>query len=101
MFIDIKILTVDEIRTHKPSPDVSFYNVFYELSSVPPPEWKQIFEKEFPYTKNLVGKNAWIEGRHIVVQCAITEIDSLLNDMRHEVVKINQKYRELLQKQSV
>ena len=98
MFKDIKVLGVDNIRTYKPDPEKSFYNVYFELSLVPPSGWVQIFERDFPSTKNLAGRKAWIDGRHIVVKCNFNEIDKVLKDMKREVMEVNLKYkREFLQ----
>ena len=48
MFKDVRILAIDELRTHKPAPELAFHSVYFELSMVPPTEWIKIFEKEFP-----------------------------------------------------
>lgn len=91
---------MDNIRTHKPDPEKPPYNVYFELSMVPPGEWKQIFEEQQP-TKQSTSPPAWIDGRHVVVQCLFNEIEKKLRDIRHEVAKTNHKYRQYLHKQSI
>ena len=60
-FKEIKVLRVDEIRTYKPDPEQLLYNVYFELSTVPPSKWVQIFEQELFYSKETVLKNSQSE----------------------------------------
>ncbi|MEJ2240988.1 MAG: hypothetical protein P8Y18_02430 [Candidatus Bathyarchaeota archaeon] len=87
---DIKVIGVDEVRTHKPVPENSLYNVYYELSIVPTNDWIKIFEKNKISNKKL--ENSWIDGRHIVVKCPISEIDQILRELRKEVTRTNFEY---------
>lgn len=93
---EIKVIGVDEIRTHKNDSEGQVYNVYFELSLVPPNEWKNIFEKQNSAKQN--SKKFWIDGRHVVVQCPLGEIESILKDVRKEVTRTNQKYQECMQK---
>jgi hypothetical protein len=60
----------------------------------------QIFEEENSLPRH-EGRRVWIDGRHIVVQCAQKEVDDILNHLELDVAKINQKYREILMKKSL
>jgi hypothetical protein len=100
-FKDIRVIGVDEIRTYRPEPEKWLYNVYFELSMVPPSGWVQIFEREHHFPEHSMVRRAWIDGRHVVVQCAVNEIRAVLEDINRDVSKTNQKYLEFLRKQSV
>ena len=90
---EIKVISVDEIRTHKTDSEGSTYNVYFELSLVPSNEWKNIFENQNSAKQNL--RKFWVDGRHIVVQCLFfNEIEDMLTKVKKEVAITNQKYRE-------
>ena len=88
---EIKVIGVDEVRTHKPVTKNPLYNVYYELSIVPNNDWIKIFEKHKITNKKL--KNSWIDGRHIVVKCQVNEIDQVLKEIKKEVTRINFEYK--------
>jgi hypothetical protein len=100
-FKDIRVIGVDEIRTYRPEPEKWLYNVYFELSMVPPSGWVQIFEQKHHFPEHAMVRRAWIDGRHVVVQCAVNEIKDALRDIKRAVSETNQKYREFLRKQSV
>jgi len=89
---EIKIIGVDEVRSHKPVPENSLYNVYYELSIVPTNEWIKIFEKHKVSNKKL--ESSLIDGRHIVVKCPVSEIEQILKELRKEVARTNFEYAE-------
>lgn len=68
-FKKIELIGVDEGRTYKvDSADCMLYNVYFELSLVPPDEWMQIFEEENKLSKDEKQRQVWFDGRHIVVK---------------------------------
>jgi hypothetical protein len=60
------------------------------LSNVPSPDWRNIFQK--------VSGKYWINGRHVVGQGFSSQVDEMLIEVRKEVTRTNQKYREYMQK---
>ena len=76
-FKAIKIIGMNEIRTYKPDPEKLLYNVYFELSLVPTNKWGQIFEDEHRPPRHTMWQRAWIDGQHIVVQCTLSEVESM------------------------
>lgn len=94
----IKVVGVDNIRTHTLDSEHQIYNVYFELSIVPPNEWKKIFEEQ--YSAKPQTSKKYVDGRHIVVQCLFSEIEENLQTLRKEATKTNQKYLEHIRKKS-
>jgi hypothetical protein len=96
-FEDITIIGVDKNRLYRPDPKKELYNVYFELSAVPPSEWVQIFDGERRFPRHTMWRRAWIEGKHVVVHCCLDEIKSYhLRDLKEDVATSNKKYREYL-----
>lgn len=85
---EIKVIGVDEVRTHSVGPKNPVHKVYFELSNVPTNDWKDIFEQQ-------TSKKMTIDGRHVVVKALIGEIQGKLAEVRREVTKANQKYHEV------
>jgi hypothetical protein len=98
-FKKIEIIGVDETRTYKPEDEKLLYNVYFELSLVPPEKWLQIFGEGNRSSGDT--KRVWVDGRHIVAQCILKEVDCTLRDLKQQVATTNQKYKEFLQKKSL
>ena len=90
MFKEIRVISLDQIRTHSAESSDKKYDIYFELSNVPPPDWRNILQKDS-------GKY-WIDGRHVVAQGFSSQIEEILSEVRKEVTRTNQKYREQLQK---
>lgn len=88
---EIKVIGVDEIRTHSIEPNNPINNVYFELSLVPSSEWKDIFEQQ-------TSKKMTVDGRHVVVKALIGEIEGKLAEVRREVTKTNQKYQKVFKR---
>ncbi|WNZ29368.1 MAG: hypothetical protein IAX21_00405 [Candidatus Bathyarchaeota archaeon] len=84
---EIKVVGVDEIRTHAIGQKNSMLKVYFELSRPPTTEWKTFFEKRNIGTME-------VDGRHIVVEALSSEIPEKLVEAQMEVAKTNQKFLE-------
>ena len=101
-FADIQILGVDKNRLYRPDPEKLLYNVYFELSAVPPSEWVQIFDGERRFPRHTMWRRAWIEGKHAVVHCCLDEVKRFhLRDLKQDVATSNEKYREYLHRLAI
>jgi len=81
---EIKIVGLDEIRTHPVGQKNKMLRVYFELSRPPTKEWKNIFEKQ--------NKGAMtIDGRHVVVEAMSHEISNKMAEAQIAVAKANKK----------
>jgi len=98
-FIDIAIIGLDVDAT-KPSQVASgLRHMYLQLSAQPPSEWQQLFDQERRFPRHSMWREAWVEGRHIVVDCVPEEIEQYhLRDLKEDVAKTNEKYRDYLGK---
>jgi len=90
LFKEIKVIGLDQVRTHPAESSDQKYDIYFELSNVPPPDWKNILEK--------ASGRYWIDGRHVVAQGFSDQVDEILSEVRKEVTRTNQKYRDFLNK---
>jgi hypothetical protein len=100
-FKDIEIEKVDKEKTYKPDPNGSLYNVYFQLSAKPTNEWCMAFDAERKFPRHNMWRQAWIEGKYVVVCCVIDEIEKYhLKDIKEDVVKANSKYKAYLSQQA-
>jgi hypothetical protein len=90
LFKEIKVIGLDQVRTHPAESSDEKYDIYFELSNVPPPDWRNILQKD--------SGNYWIDGRHVIAQGFSSQVDEILSEVRKEVTLTNQKYREQMQK---
>lgn len=98
-FTDIKIVDLDQDRTYNPDTSRLLYNVYFKLSTSPPPAWQEIFdaERRSQRHRHSMLRRAWIEGSYIVVHAPLEEIEEYhLPDLKEDVKNTNLKYREYL-----
>ena len=96
-FDDIRIVGIDEKRTHNPDPTKLLFNVYLNLSSEPSSDWVEIFNAERRFPRHTMWRRAWIESKNIIVHCALDELEKYhLEDLQQDVDTTNKKYRQYL-----
>ena len=94
-FEEIRItdLEVDLTRPSDEAP--GFRRLYLKLSEEPSPEWVKIFEQERRFPPHQIWRNAWVIGRHIVVECVPEELEQFqLNHLKEDVATVNRKFSE-------
>jgi hypothetical protein len=101
-FQDIKIIDVAKNKTIKVSTEKELYYVYLELSKTPTTEWAKIFDNERKFPRHTLWRKAYIEGKYIVIICALEEIKQFhLNDLKENVKNSNEKYRSFLKEKAI
>jgi hypothetical protein len=96
-FEDIRIVDFDDSKTERPDPKKQLFNVYLTLSADPADEWIKIFEAERQFPRHTMWRRAWIDGRSIVVYCALEEVKTHhLEDLKVDVKNSNAKFRNYL-----
>ena len=96
-FEDIRIVGLDDEQSYKPDPVKLLYNVYLELSAIPPEEWQAIFAAERQFPRYSMWRPAWIEGQYIVIRCVPEELEEYhLQGLKEDVQNSNNKYRQYL-----
>ena len=94
---DIRIIGVDKDRTYNPDPRKAMFDVYLELSTIPPTNWYQFFDRERSFARHNMWRNAYLDGRYIVVHCPLDEVGKYhLRDLKEDVANANQKYRQAI-----
>lgn len=95
-FKDITIIGVDKDRVNKPNPEKEMYEVYFELSEVPPSEWIGFFDEGRRIPLHSKWRKAWIEGKYVVVYCCLDEVELHQRGLNENVAKSNKKYQDFL-----
>jgi hypothetical protein len=89
---DIRIERVNTDKTRKDSGSDTVYHVYFELSGHPPPEWRDIFEREWMSVSP--AEKAGIDGKFLVMHCQLHEVETTqLPALKKAVAATNQVYR--------
>ncbi len=94
-FEEIRITDLDVGLTQPSDEAPGFRRLYLKLSEEPPPEWVTIFEQERRFPPHRRWRNAWVIGRHIVVECVPQELEQFqLNHLKEDVSTVNKKFLE-------
>ncbi len=96
-FTDIKIVSLEDEMTVVSPEHPSLFQVFFKLLQTPPPLWQKHFKDQRKIARHPHWRRAWLDRKFIVVECLPAEIETYhLNDLRQDVAKANQLFREYL-----
>jgi hypothetical protein len=96
-FTDIKIIGLDVDATQPSQAAAGLRHMYLRLSTQPSSEWQELFNQERQFPRHTRWREAWIEGNFIVVDCVPEEIEQYhLRDLKEDVAKTNQNYRDYL-----
>lgn len=101
-FEDIQIIGIDRDLTYRPDETKALFDVYLTLSSIPPPEWIELFEVERQIPRHSMWRRAWIEDDNIVIHCTPEEVkERHLADLKQDVQAVNGKYRNYLRRSNL
>jgi len=96
-FTPINITGINQSKTYKPRTEKDLYNVYFELSSVPPIEWQRIFERVWKSSLYSMFRRTWVEDGYIVMYCGIGEIEKYHKEqLNKKVEETNALYKSYL-----
>lgn len=97
-FQDIVVTGMDDRQTNRPDKNKLLYDVYLQLSALPPHEWIQIFQNERSFPRHTMWRDARIVGQAVVVRCGLDEVERYhLHDIRQDIETSNKRYREYLE----
>lgn len=93
---DIRIERLNTDKTRKDAGTNAAYQVFFELSGSPAPEWKRLFSIEWKES-GLMHK-ADIDGPFLILQCQLPDVTpARLAALQKTVTAVNERYRQFAQ----
>jgi hypothetical protein len=96
---DIRIERLNAEKTRKDSGSDSVYHVYFELSGHPPPEWREIFEREWKLLN--LAQDASIDGAFLVVHSKLHEVAAtLLPALKKAAAATNEAYNHYAQNEA-
>ena len=95
---EIRIVGLDTDKTRRTLGSYTVYQVYFELSGAPPPQWRDIFGREW---KDLnPAQEAGIDGRFLAMHCPLQEIASThLPALKKAVAAANVAYKQYAREQ--
>lgn len=94
-FTDIRIVGLDEGRTTRSDPAESLYDVHFVLSAEAPIGWWQVLQARLG-PRGVAGRRAWPQSKHVVVRCAIDEVERVLAALGPVLETANREFRTRL-----
>ena len=93
-FQDIRITGLDTNKSHDlPSQDGT-HRIYLTLSGVPPPTWRDIFDRERRTPRSSIWRDTTIDGMFIVITCTPEELEKYhLDFLKEDVKNTNEKFR--------
>jgi hypothetical protein len=97
---EIRIERMNTEKTRRDAGSETVYHVYFELSGYPPPEWRDIFAREW---KGLnLNHEATLDGMFLVLHCPLLEVaGTQLPSLKKTVSATNAAYREFAEKEAV
>jgi len=95
-------IRIERLNTEKTRKDIgsdTVYHVYFELSGHPPPEWRNIFGREW---KGLnPTQEASIDGAFLILHCQLHEVaGTQLPALKKAVIATNEAYKQYAQKEA-
>lgn len=96
-FDDIRLVDLDENKTHRLDPTDAMYYVYLKLSARPPRKWSRFFNSIRAQPRHESWRDAWVEDDYIVIHAPLAEVDDLhIQFLLEDVRTANEQYRAFL-----
>ncbi|MBN5402794.1 hypothetical protein JY555_14455 [Serratia marcescens] len=89
----MKIIGIDQERS---SPADGMGERYLELDGYPPGEWPQFFDEVHANFFSTSKRRARVDGKYLVVNCPLDEIQHQINELKTQVIKANKQHEEYL-----
>jgi hypothetical protein len=95
---EIRILGIDTDKTRRTLGSSTVYQVYFELSEVPPPAWREIFGRAW---KDLnPTQEAGLDGKSLVIYCPLQEVAAThLPALKKAIETTNVEYKKFAREQ--
>ena len=94
-FENIGITGFCEAKSHNPDKQFLLFNMYLQLGTAPPNEWKDFFNESRRLPRAQRWRKAWIEGDTLVVYCQPEELQQEIEELKEDLAVANQQYRQL------
>lgn len=95
-FADIRIVDIDQRRSERVDPNKGMFRVYFKLSDEVMPVWEKLFELERQYARHSLWRKARTDGKFIIIECPLSEIELHKADLDEDVKNTNAAYRKHL-----
>ncbi|POZ60386.1 hypothetical protein [Chromobacterium alticapitis] len=96
-FENIGVTGLSEDKSHNPDKQFLLFNMYLQLSRMPPCEWKDYFAESRLAPRAAVWRKAWVEGDCLVVYCQPEELQQEIEILKEDLAAANRQYRQLQQ----
>jgi hypothetical protein len=94
---EIRIHGINTDKTRRMIGSETVYQVYFELSGIPPQKWRTIFEQEWKALnvgQPLSLQEASVERAFLMMQCPLQEVANHLPDLKKAVAAANIAYTQ-------
>ena len=100
---DVRIVGLNTDKTRRMIGSEKVYQVYFELSGIPPQGWRTIFEKEWKALnvgQPLSLQEASIDRAFLLMQCPLHEVATHLPVLKKAVAEANIAYKQYVTKRA-
>lgn len=94
---NVTMVGVNAEKTTKVSTSSRVYKVHFILSPVPADEWSELFETAWQLTSDVSTARAYVAGRYLVLESALTEMDLHVPHLERAIDFTNDSYAKCAQ----
>ncbi len=101
--INIRIVGLNTDKTRRMIASETLYQVYFELSGIPPQGWRTVFEQEWKALnvgQPLALQETTIERAFLMMQCPLREVANHLPVLKQAVAAANIAYEQYARKQA-
>lgn len=100
---DVRIIGLNTDKTRRAIGSETLYQVYLELSGIPPLAWRTVFEEEWKglnVGQPLSLQEASIDRAFLVMQCPLQEVAMHVSVLKQAVAATNAGYQQYIGKQA-
>ncbi len=103
--VEIRIARLNNDKTRKVDGSDVLYDVYFELSGIPPDAWGSLFEGEWKFL-NAAHQKLWqsvqIDRGFLIIRCPLQEVLSMhLPFLKKAVTVTNKKYKQFVEELAI
>ena len=91
-FTDLRITNLNHRKSERMGPDKDVFRFYFRLSAEPNDSWQKLFELVRKWERETLWHKARVDGRHIIIECPLNEIDAHKAELDGDVANANYEY---------
>ena len=91
-FTELRISDLNHRKSKRIAPDEPMFRIYFWLSAEPNTSWRKLFELVRRESSHSLRAKARVDGRNIVIECPLSEIEAQKAELDADVANANYEY---------